>query len=77
MENLKDSHLKHLRVKHLASFATQCLVLLILPNFEKNLVARNGNYLLYLSGMFKAYLKVPRLELLKAVIHTVQLVNLN
>ena len=36
METLKGFHLKQLRVKHLDSLTTQCLVLLIIPNWKIN-----------------------------------------
>ena len=37
METLKDLQLEHMMVKHWAILTTQCLVLLIIPNFKKNL----------------------------------------
>ena len=38
MENLKDFKLEHLMIQPLASLTTQCLVLLIIPNWENKLV---------------------------------------
>ena len=49
----------------------------IIKNLENNLVVRKGRYLVYLSEMLKAYLKVPSLLLVKVVMNTVRLVHLN
>ena len=66
METLKEFQLEHLRVKHLAPLTAHCLVLLIHPNLENNLVVKNVYELVYLSALLKESLEVPFLDLLMA-----------
>ena len=70
MENLKDLQLNHLMGKHWDSLIVKCLVLLIIPNLEDNLVLSNMHYLVYLRELLKAYPKIPCLEVMKDVFNS-------
>ena len=64
-------------MQHLASLTVQCLVFLILLNLENNLVLWKGHYLVYLRELLKAYLNLSILVLMKAVVNTMHLAELN
>ena len=70
---LMEFQLEHLMVQHSALLTTQCLVLLILANLEYDLVVSKVHYLVFLIDLEKAYLKIPCLALMKAVINTTHL----
>ena len=72
-----EFQLEHLMVQHSALLTTQCLVLLILANLEYNLVVSKVQYLVFLIELLKAYLKIPCLALMKAVMNTTHLVLMN
>ena len=61
----------------MASLIVQCWVLLILPNLAENLVVSKLHHLVYLSELLKAYLKIPCLALMKAVMNTMHLAHMN
>ena len=60
-------------VLYLEQLKVQCLVFLILPNSEKRLVVNKVYDLMYLSGLFTESLKVPRLDVLKALYNIINL----
>ena len=62
-------------MQHLASLKVQCLVFLIHPNLENNLVLRKV-HLEYLSELLKASLKTPCLALMKEVLNATHLAHL-
>ena len=74
-----ELQLEHLMVQHLALLTTQCLVLLIIENLEYNLVVSKVHYLVFLIEQLKAYLKIPCLVIMKAVMNTThfELMNQN
>ena len=67
MVNLKDFQLNHLMGQHWNSLLVKCLVFIIIPNLEDNLVLRNIHYLVYLRELLKAYPKISCLSVIKDV----------
>ena len=72
-----EFQLEHLMVQHLALLTTQCLVLLILANLKYNLVVTKVYHLVFLIELLKAYLKIPCLALMMAVMNTTHFYLMN
>ena len=69
MENPKYFQLNHLMGQHGDSLIIKCLVLLIIPNSEKNFLLRNIHYYIHLRELLKAYTNISCLSVMKAVLN--------